>query len=317
MKVTNDDTGGIYFLDAPGGTGKTFLISLILATIRSQNKIALALASSGIAATLLEGGRTAHSALKLPLNMQSNEFQSCNISKKSAMAKVLQQCQLIVWDECTMAHKKSLEALDRTLKDIRSNHNLFGGAMILLAGDFRQTLPVIPRSTPADELNACLKSSNLWKHVKILHLSKNMRVELQNDQSGNIFSKQLIDIGNGKFPVDMLTGCINFPQSFCQLTRSKDELIQKVYPDIARNYRDHDWFSERAILAAKNIDVNELNFKIQEQITGESRIYKSIDSATNLGYVVNYPPEFLNSLDLPGLPPHNLQLKVGSVVIML
>ncbi|KAL4091330.1 hypothetical protein QTP88_026033 [Uroleucon formosanum] len=128
----------------------------------------------------------------------------------------------------------------RTLKDLRSNHNQFGGAMILLAGDFRQTLPVIPRSTPADELNACLKSSNLWKYVKVLHLSKNMLVELQNDQSGNIFSKQLIDIGNGKFPIDMLTGCINFSRSFCQLTRSKDELIQKVFPDVARNYRNHD-----------------------------------------------------------------------------
>ncbi|XP_050063339.1 ATP-dependent DNA helicase PIF1-like [Aphis gossypii] len=317
MKVTNDETGGIYFLDAPGGTGKTFLISLILATIRSQNKIALALASSGIAATLLEGGRTAHSALKLPLNMHSNETPTCNVSKNSAMAKVLQQCKLIVWDECTMAHKKSLEALDRTLKDLRSNNNRFGGAMILLAGDFRQTLPVIPRSTPADELNACLKSFSLWKHVKVLHLSKNMRVELQNDQSGNIFSKQLIDIGNGKFPIDMLTGCINFPLSFCQLTRSKDELIQKVFPDVSQNYRNHDWLSERAILAAKNIDVNELNFKIQEQITGELMIYKSVDSATNQDDVVNYPPEFLNSLDLPGLPPHNLQLKVGSVVIML
>ena len=317
MKVTNDETGGIYFLDAPGGTGKTFLISLILATIRSQNKIALALASSGIAATLLEGGRTAHSALKLPLNMLSNETPTCNISKNSAMAKVLQQCQLIVWDECTMAHKKSLEALDRTLKDLRSNQTRFGGAMILLARDFRQTLPVIPRSTPADELNACLKSSNLWKYVKVLHLSKNMRVELQNDPSGNIFSKQLIDIGNGNFPIDMLTGCINFPQSFCHLTQSKEELIQKVFPDVAQNYRNHDWLSERAILAAKNIDVNELNLKIQEQITGESRIYKSVDSATNQDDVVNYPPEFLNSLDLPGLPPHNLQLKVGSVIIML
>jgi len=59
MKVVNDGTGG--FLDALGGTGKTFLISLILATIRSKNSITLALVSSGIAATLLEGGRTAHS----------------------------------------------------------------------------------------------------------------------------------------------------------------------------------------------------------------------------------------------------------------
>ncbi|CAD7001957.1 unnamed protein product [Ceratitis capitata] len=71
--------------------------------------------------------------------------------------------------------------------------------MILLAGDFRQTLPVTPRSTPADELIAFLKSSNLWKYVKVLHLSKNMRIELQNDQSGNIFSKQLIDIGKAIF----------------------------------------------------------------------------------------------------------------------
>lgn len=42
-----------------------------------------------------------------------------------------------------MVHKKSLEALDRTLKDLRKNENLFGGAFILLSGDFRQTLPVI------------------------------------------------------------------------------------------------------------------------------------------------------------------------------
>ena len=55
-----------------------------------------------------------------------------------------------------MAHKKSLEAFDRTIKDLRNNQNRFGGAMILLAGDFRHTLPVIPRSTPVNELYACL-----------------------------------------------------------------------------------------------------------------------------------------------------------------
>ncbi|KAL4082718.1 hypothetical protein QTP88_029651 [Uroleucon formosanum] len=68
MQAVDNNTGGLFFLDAPGGTGKTFVISLILATIRSRCDIALALASSGIAATLLDGGRTAHSALKLPLN---------------------------------------------------------------------------------------------------------------------------------------------------------------------------------------------------------------------------------------------------------
>lgn len=121
--------GELFFLDAPGGTGKTFLISLILARIRSQNNIALATASSGIEATLLDGGRTAHSALKLPLNVHTNPEAMCNIKKHSGMAQVLRKCKIIIWDECTMAHKHSLEALDRSLKDIKDNTRLFGGAV--------------------------------------------------------------------------------------------------------------------------------------------------------------------------------------------
>jgi PIF1 helicase. len=73
--------------------------------------------------------------------------------------------------------------LDHTY-DLRKNKNRFGSEMILLVGDFRLTLPVIPRSTPPDELNSCLKSSVLWKDVKTLKLNMNMRVELQNEQSG-------------------------------------------------------------------------------------------------------------------------------------
>ncbi|CAI6375193.1 unnamed protein product [Macrosiphum euphorbiae] len=49
--------GRVFFLAAPGGTGKTFLLNLLLAQIRSSGKVALAVASSGIAATLLSGGR--------------------------------------------------------------------------------------------------------------------------------------------------------------------------------------------------------------------------------------------------------------------
>ncbi|XP_076763394.1 uncharacterized protein LOC143430844 [Xylocopa sonorina] len=128
INAISNKSCGLYFLDAPGGTSKTFLISIILSTIRSPNNIVFAIASSGIAATFLDDGRTAHSALKFPLNMQVTETLTCNISKYSGMGKVLRSCQLIIWDECTMARKKSLEALKRTLKDLRGNEHLFGGA---------------------------------------------------------------------------------------------------------------------------------------------------------------------------------------------
>ncbi|XP_068621622.1 uncharacterized protein [Battus philenor] len=196
MKAIADENGGLYFLDAPGGTGKTFLMSLVLATVRARSNIAVAVASSGIAATSLEGCRTAHSAFKLPLNLQTIEEPTCNIAKHSAMAKVLAASKIITWDECTMAHKRALEALNRTLKDLRNDSRCFGGAMILLSGDFRQILPVIPRSTAADEINACLKSSNLWRYVKKLQLTTNMRVTLLNDTSAEDFSEQLLTIGN-------------------------------------------------------------------------------------------------------------------------
>jgi hypothetical protein len=239
MQAISNQSGGLYFIDAPGGIGKTFLISLILATIRSRNNIVLAIASSGIAATLLDGGRTAHSALKLPLNMQITETPTCNITKSSGMGKVLQSCQLIIWDESTMAHKKALEALNRTLKDLRGNEQLFGGALILLSGDFRQTLPVIPRSTPADELNACLKSSVLWRYVQKLTLKTNMRVQLQHDESAEHFAKQLLDIGNGEMAIDESTKCITLPTNFCNITSTTDELIQKVFPNIVEHYKNH------------------------------------------------------------------------------
>ena len=65
-----------------------------------------------------------------------------------------------------------------------------------------QTLPIIPRSTPSDETNACLKNSLLWAHVKTLKLTINLLFRLQNDDSGEIFSDKLLAIGNRKLPGD-------------------------------------------------------------------------------------------------------------------
>lgn len=230
IKVVDDGTGGIYFLDAPGETGKTFVISLILATIRSRSQIALVVASSGIAATFLEGGRTAHSALELPMNLLTVDKPTWTMTKNSATARLVRECKIIIWDECTMAHKRALEAVHRTMKDLRGDSRPFGGAMILLSGDFRQTLPVIPKSTAADELNACLKSSSLWRHVKKLKLTTNMRVAMQNDPLAAEFSRQLLALGYGQIPVYVSTGLILVSQLFASSHRRRRNSSPKSSP---------------------------------------------------------------------------------------
>ncbi|GBN30928.1 hypothetical protein AVEN_183436-1 [Araneus ventricosus] len=75
--------GGLFFMDASGGTGKTFLFNLLSAQTQKDKKVAIAVPSSGIAATLLDDGRTPHSVLQLPLNIAHEETPVCNITKNS------------------------------------------------------------------------------------------------------------------------------------------------------------------------------------------------------------------------------------------
>jgi len=76
---------------------------------------------------------------------------------------------------------------------------------------------------------------------------------------------------------------------------TKDALIESIFPDLQANYTNHAWLRERAILAAKNIDVDAINFKIQQLLPGNEISFKSIDTVVDPTDVVNYPVEFLNS----------------------
>ncbi|XP_078521590.1 uncharacterized protein LOC144790763 [Lissotriton helveticus] len=187
--------GKIFFLDARVGTGKTYLINLILAKIRSLGLLALAVASSGIAATLLTGGKTAHSTFKLPLTVSIENESTCSVRKNGPLGILLQKVSLIMWDECNMTHRAHIDAVHRTLQDIRNCPTIMGGVTFVFAGDFRQTLPVVPRGTRADILKACLKASHLWDSVQTLTLRTNMRTHLGGGD--NLFADLLLQVGNG------------------------------------------------------------------------------------------------------------------------
>ena len=315
LKAVQRGSGGLFFLDAPGGTGKTFVTNLLLAKVRQQGKIALAVASSGIAAYLLPNGRTAHTTFKLPLDLTTKETPTCNIGKGSGPAELLKQCSLIVWDECTMSHKAALEAVDRTLRDIRGITALMGNVPVILSGDFRQILPVVRKGTSADELRACLKSSRLWRHVKTLRLTVNMRAQLSGDACSAQFAHNLLKLGEGKVAQDE-AGLIDL-STFANVVSNEDELIEKVFPNFETRYKDTKWLSERAILAPKNVTVNSINDKLLTRMPSPETKYKSVDTVMDKSEAVEYPVEFLNSLEPPNVPPHNLKLKVGATIMLL
>jgi hypothetical protein len=110
------------------------------------------------------------------------------------------------------------------------------------------------------------------------------------------FSKELLDIGEGKITTDE-TECIKLTTDFYTIIDSQDAFIDQIFSNVHRQYTNHEWLAERAILAAKNVDVNELNLKIQHLLPGDLVSYKSIDTVCDAIEAVNYPTEFLNSLD--------------------
>ncbi|XP_022156991.1 uncharacterized protein LOC111023820 [Momordica charantia] len=107
--------------------------------------IALATTTSGVSASLLPGGRTAHSRFNIPL--QATDSTMCNISKQSVRLELLQKARLIIWDEAPMAKRYTIESLDRSFRDIMDCPQPFGGKIIIFGGDFRQVLPVLPKGT--------------------------------------------------------------------------------------------------------------------------------------------------------------------------
>jgi ABC-type ATPase involved in cell division len=59
--------GAMFFLNGPSGLGKTFVYSMLLASVQRDRHVAIGFASSSIETILLEGGRTSHLVFKIPI----------------------------------------------------------------------------------------------------------------------------------------------------------------------------------------------------------------------------------------------------------
>ena len=274
LSTVSSQEGGFFFLHGFGGIGKTFIWNALTASIRSKGSIILNVASNGIAATLLPSCRTTHSRFLIPIDI--NEDSICSITQNSPTANLIKAANLIIWDEAPMVKRHCIEAFDRTLRDLLKTNRIFGGKCVVMGGDFRQILLVIPKSGRAEIVDASINASPLWNGCQLLQLTKNMRLKSSTDlveqEKIKAFSEWLLLIGEGVIglPHDGIAN-IEIPSDL--LLHDDDNpircIVESTYPNLVERLFEEDYLNKRSILTPTTEHVDSLNEYICSLLSGD------------------------------------------------
>ena len=320
----DDGRGGFFGLDAPAGTGKSFLINLILAYTRKDNGIAIACAMSGIASLILRLGTTYHKRWHPPKVLTGQD--TCNIALDSEEARIIRHSKFIAIDEVSMMERELLDCLDTFLKQLMNNNEPFGGKLLVLIFDLRQLPPVVIHGHRASIAAKSIKNSRIWRHIQIRHLKKNMRIERLMEANHDEhraaqlrwFEKWLLDIGNGTVSPSVTVGndtLIPLPDHM--VCHSPYDVRDKVYTNFPAHCTDKQWLKERCILGCKNDLIQQRNNEMIDILPGDLFESLSIDSCVNDADNYHFDSTVLNQQEPSGLPPHHLKLKKGACVILI
>ena len=198
-----------------------------------------------------------------------------------------------------MVHRHGFEAVMKLMQLLRNNKKLMcGGCTLLMLGDLRQTLPVLPKASRLKIIGACLTRSKLcWKHFKRITLTKNMRVlslaSIEDRENLQNFCNYLIKMGDGKLKTDS-TGVIKIPDCFLLPPNDPDNVLRWVYGDRPRSLPEENsctsevyksildenikYYGDKAILCPKNVDVDQFNENILQTLPGKGFTCQSADA---------------------------------------
>ena len=153
-----------------------------------------------------------------------------------------------------------------------------------------------------------------------------MRLQAAQDPEERAFARWQLNVGHGR----QIDKDGNLPQWFHCPHNTVESLIDTIYPGVNAMPHPHDnYFSEHSILSARNDDVDELYKRIVDMLykrivdmfPGEERVYHSADSIKETrdedGNELMYPTEYLNSINVSGLPLKKLAMKEGCPVMIL
>jgi ATP-dependent exoDNAse (exonuclease V) alpha subunit len=183
------------FLTGFAGSGKTFLLNEYIAFLRKNDVEVGVTASTGIAATHMEG-RTIHSWAGMGINAEMTKPEIRKVLRKAHIKKRIASTRVLIIDEISMLGHRQLDLVDAICRLGKKQNIPFGGMQIILSGDFFQ-LPPINKSLEEGE-NKFATESDVWGELdmKICYLDEQFR------QSDKVFSQVLNDIRDDKVTVD-------------------------------------------------------------------------------------------------------------------
>lgn len=173
------------FTTGSAGTGKSFLIQQIVRLVSTayrpaypNDKVIFLTAPTGVAAKLIKG-QTIHSALAMGIEHgKISEYRPLSGAYLENKRKEWKNTKFLIIDEISMVSEEMMRNIERRLRQLKDNNELFGGIHILVFGDLMQLPPVNGKPIYRPPGNDAVL--HLWRLFDFCELKQNMRQK--NDQ---------------------------------------------------------------------------------------------------------------------------------------
>ena len=228
------------YLTGSAGSGKTYVLNEYIAYLRAHDVEVGVTASTGIAATHMNGV-TIHSWSGMGVRDTLSATDISYLEEKQYLWKRFERARVLIIDEVSMLHHFQLDLVDRICRTFKRNEEPFGGLQVILCGDFFQ-LPPVGRTL---EESRFVFHSEAWEtmDLKVCYLHE------QHRQKDKAFLAVLTGIRENRITGEIL-GALK--------TRHNAALESKVKP---------------TKLFTHNVDVDAVNSAELEKLEGELHSY--------------------------------------------